>query len=183
MNALSPLGMVSETPSSNQSATQGLEDQKDYFVEKDGQKFAGMHLLVDLWGASNLCDPQTTSTARCATRPRRPDATILHGHFHHFSPNGGVSGVLVLAESHISIHTWPERDFASIDIFMCGACDPYDSLPALKAAFAPRTVNLNEQRRGLIVRKAARYASEMKRPGASSGPFRFVGAVGCDDHR
>ncbi len=36
----------------------------------------------------------------------------------------GVSGVLVLAESHISIHTWPERDFAAIDIFMCGACDP-----------------------------------------------------------
>ena len=58
--------------------------------------------------------------------------------------------MLVLAESHISIHTWPERDFASIDIFMCGACDPYDSLPALKAAFTPETVNLNEQRRGLI---------------------------------
>ena len=47
----------------------------------------------------------------------------------------GVSGVLVLAESHISIHTWPERDFAAIDIFMCGACDPYESLPVLKAAF------------------------------------------------
>ena len=58
MNALSPLGMVSETPSSNQSETLGLEAEKDYFVEKDGQKFAGMHLLVDLWGASNLCDPQ-----------------------------------------------------------------------------------------------------------------------------
>jgi S-adenosylmethionine decarboxylase len=58
--------------------------------------------------------------------------------------------VLVLAESHISIHTWPERDFASVDIFMCGACDPYDSLPALKAAFQPATFNLNEQRRGLV---------------------------------
>ena len=50
MNALSPLGMVSETPSSNQSATESLEvekdyfAEKDYFVEKDGQKFAGMHL-------------------------------------------------------------------------------------------------------------------------------------------
>ena len=48
-----------------------------------------------------------------------------------------MSGVLVLAESHISIHTWPERDFAAIDIFMCGACDPYQSLPVLKAAFQP----------------------------------------------
>ena len=154
MNALSPLGMVSETPSSNQSATQvlpgSLEEQKDYFVEKDGQKFAGMHLLVDLWGASNLCDPAHIDRS-LREAAEAANATILHGHFHHFSPNGGVSGVLVLAESHISIHTWPERDFASIDIFMCGACDPYESLPALKAAFTPTKVNLNEQRRGLIV--------------------------------
>jgi S-adenosylmethionine decarboxylase len=149
MNALSPLGMVSETPSSNQSETLGLEAEKDYFVEKDGQKFAGMHLLVDLWGATNLCDPEHIDRA-LREAAEAANATILHGHFHHFSPNGGVSGVLVLAESHISIHTWPEREFASIDIFMCGACDPYDSLPALKAAFAPQTVNLNEQRRGLI---------------------------------
>ena len=58
--------------------------------------------------------------------------------------------MLVLAESHISIHTWPERNFASIDIFMCGACDPYESVPALKEAFKPETFNLSEQRRGLI---------------------------------
>jgi S-adenosylmethionine decarboxylase len=77
-------------------------------------------------------------------------ATILHSHFHHFSPNGGVSGVLVLAESHISIHTWPERDFAAIDIFMCGACDPHLSIPVLKETFKPATVNLDEQRRGRI---------------------------------
>jgi S-adenosylmethionine decarboxylase len=149
MNALSPLGMVSETPSSNQSATDELGAEKDYFVEKDGQKFAGMHLLVDFWGAANLRDPDYIDRA-LREAAEAANATILHGHFHHFSPNGGVSGVLVLAESHISIHTWPERDFASIDIFMCGACDPYDSLPALRAAFQPDTVNLNEQRRGLV---------------------------------
>ena len=149
MNALSPLGMVSETPRSNQSATEGFEAEKDYFVEKDGVKFAGMHLLVDLWGANNLRDPDFIDHA-LREAAEAAGATILHGHFHHFSPNGGVSGVLVLAESHISIHTWPERDFASIDIFMCGCCDPYDSLPALKAAFQPANVKLNEQRRGLI---------------------------------
>jgi S-adenosylmethionine decarboxylase len=57
----------------------------------------------------------------------------------------------VLAESHISIHTWPERNFAAIDIFMCGACKPYDSLPTLKAAFLPARVQLGEQRRGLTL--------------------------------
>ena len=58
--------------------------------------------------------------------------------------------MLVLAESHISIHTWPERDFAAIDIFMCGSCNPYELLPVLKAAFRPKHVLLSEQRRGLI---------------------------------
>jgi S-adenosylmethionine decarboxylase len=164
MNALSPLGMVSELPSSNQIQSDAertlvevegvdadsTEVQKDYFVQKDGMKFAGTHLLVDLWGASNLCDPDHIDRA-LRDAAEASGATILHGHFHHFSPNGGVSGVLVLAESHISIHTWPERDFAAIDIFMCGACNPHFGLPALKAAFQPASVNLGEQRRGLIV--------------------------------
>lgn len=149
MNALSPLGMVSESPSSNQSYNEGLEVQKDYFVEKDGVKFAGTHLLLDFWGATNLCDPALIDRA-LREAAEAAGATILHGHFHHFSPNGGVSGVLVLAESHISIHTWPERDFCSIDIFMCGACNPYMGLPALKAAFQPASINLSENRRGLI---------------------------------
>ncbi|WP_428486623.1 adenosylmethionine decarboxylase [Rhodopila sp.] len=153
MNALSPLGMVSELPSSNQTSSDAertvTEVEKDYFVQKDGIKFAGTHLLVDLWGASNLCDPDHIDHA-LREAAEAAGATILHGHFHHFSPNGGVSGVLVLAESHISIHTWPERGFAAIDIFMCGACNPYRGLPALKTAFQATSVNLGEQRRGLI---------------------------------
>ncbi len=149
MNALNPLGMVSEFPSENQTSSDCIEVQKDYFVEKNGEKFAGTHLLVDLWGATNLCDPDLIdSTLREAAEAA--GATILHSHFHHFSPNGGVSGVLVLAESHISIHTWPERDFAAIDIFMCGACDPHLSIPVLKATFKPATIDLDEQRRGRI---------------------------------
>jgi S-adenosylmethionine decarboxylase len=149
MNALSPLGMVSELPSSNQTQS-APEGQKDYFVERDGVRFAGTHLLIDLWGATNLSDPDLIDRA-LREGAEAAGATILHGHFHHFSPNGGVSGVLVLAESHISIHTWPERDFAAVDIFMCGECNPYHSLAALKAAFRPASINLGEQRRGLVV--------------------------------
>ncbi len=153
MNALARLGMVSDSPSNAQTidrtAANASEETKDYFVERNGLRFAGTHLLVDLWGAVGLDDPQAIDSAlRAAALAAR--ATILHGHFHHFSPNGGVSGVLVLAESHISIHTWPERGFAAIDIFMCGACDPYDALPALKSAFRPERMLLGEQRRGLI---------------------------------
>src|SRR4029077_1224035 len=110
---------------------------------------AGMHLLVDLWGASNLDDPAHID-ADFRKAAITAGATILHRHFQHFKPNGVVSGVVVLAESHISIHTWPERDFAAVDIFMCGACDPYHSVPVLKEVFAPKSILLSEQRRGLI---------------------------------
>jgi S-adenosylmethionine decarboxylase len=141
--------MVSETPSENQTSSDCIEVQKDYFVERNGVKYAGMHLLIDLWGATNLADPELIDRS-LREAAEVAGATLLHSHFHHFSPNGGVSGVVVLAESHISIHTWPERDFAAVDIFMCGACDPYKAIPVLKAAFKPTTINLGEQRRGLI---------------------------------
>ena len=95
-NALSMLGIFSNVPNEIEG--------KDYFVEKDGVKFAGTHLLLDLWGASNLTDPALIDRA-LRDAAEAANATILHSHFHHFGPDGGVSGVLVLAESHISIHT------------------------------------------------------------------------------
>ena len=153
MNALAQLGMVSELPSENQTTIAQLscsqEGVKDYIVEKDGMRYAGTHLLVDLWGAQNLDDPALIDTA-LRNAAIQAGATILHSHFHHFTPNGGVSGVVVLAESHISIHTWPERQFAAIDLFMCGECDPHDAIPVLRAAFRPERLDLDEQRRGRI---------------------------------
>ena len=153
MNALSPLGMVSVLPSDNQVTIVPVDydsgEQKDYFVERDGMKFAGTHLLVDLWGATNLDDPQHIDAA-LRESAIISGATILHSHFHHFSPNGGVSGVLVLAESHISIHTWPEKNFAAIDLFMCGCCDPNKAIPVLQAAFKPDRIDADEQRRGRV---------------------------------
>jgi S-adenosylmethionine decarboxylase len=122
---------------------------KDYFVERNGVKFAGTHLLVELWGARNLGDLAITDQMlRDATTAA--GATLLHVHLHHFGPGAGLSGVAVLAESHISIHTWPERGYAAIDVFMCGACDPYKAVPVMKRAFEPTTVQLSEQKRGVI---------------------------------
>ena len=153
MNALAQLGMVSDLPSNIQmfhvSSAGSAEEAKDYFVEKDGMKFAGTHLLVDLWDATNLGDPEMIDRALCDAAVAA-GATILHSHFHHFSPNGGVSGVVVLAESHISIHTWPERDFAAVDIFMCGSCDPHLAIPVMQRTFQAARVELDEQRRGRI---------------------------------
>lgn len=130
-------------------ADAGVSVGPDYFIEKDGERYAGGHLLVDFWGASNLTDPEAIENALKAAATAA-NATILHSYMHQFGEGGGVSGVVVLAESHISIHTWPERDFAAIDVFMCGKCNPHQSLPILMETFQPQTVDLSEQRRGRV---------------------------------
>jgi S-adenosylmethionine decarboxylase len=124
------------------------EQPKDHFVEQDGLRYAGTHLLVDLWGARNLDDADLIEEAlkECVTAC---DATLLYLHLHCFSENGGISGVAVLAESHISIHTWPERAYAAIDIFMCGDARPQRAIPILRRYFEPASVQLGEQKRGL----------------------------------
>lgn len=124
------------------------ENGKDYYVSRNGVKYAGTHLLIDLWGASRIDDIELVEEA-LRESAIVAGATILHCHLHHFQPNGGISGVLVLAESHISIHSWPERGYAALDIFMCGDCDPYLAIPILKAAFKPDYVTLAENKRGL----------------------------------
>lgn len=121
----------------------------DYFVHRDGLCFAGTHVLLELWGAKNLADPELAEHA-LVKAAETAGATVLHVHVHHFGPQSGVSGVAVLAESHISIHTWPERGFAALDIFMCGDCNPYDAIPVLKEVFAPDRLQISEHKRGIV---------------------------------
>lgn len=122
---------------------------KDHFVERNGVKFAGTHLLIELWNCKNLGDMMITDQM-LRDAASEAGATLLHIHLHHFGPEAGLSGVAVLAESHISIHTWPERGYAAMDIFMCGACDPYKAIPVLRRAFEPGVVQISEQKRGVI---------------------------------
>ena len=116
--------------------TDELAAQKDHFITRDGVQFAGTHLLLDLWGAKHLdqLDRMEQAMRDCV---EVSGATLLHIHLHHFTPSGGISGVAVLAESHISVHTWPERDYAAFDVFMCGDAQPENSIAILKRAFFP----------------------------------------------
>lgn len=99
----------------------------------------GKHLICELYGASRLNDvDHITKTLEAAARAC--GATILDTRLHPFDENDGVTGVVLLAESHITIHTWPEHAYAAIDIFLCGDCDPSASLAVLKEAFAPTTM-------------------------------------------
>jgi S-adenosylmethionine decarboxylase len=124
-----------------------LEDRKDFLIESEDGRYAGMHLLIDLKDASRLDDLDHIDQAMrdCVTAA---GATLLHIHLHHFTPNGGVSGVAVLAESHISIHTWPEYGYAALDVFMCGAAEPHKAIDVLRKAFQPGKVEVEERPRG-----------------------------------
>ena len=122
---------------------------QDLFMTCDGYDFAGTHILLDCWNAKHL-----DNLAHIETALRKAvdvcGATLLHIHLHHFTPNAGVSGVAVLAESHISIHTWPERDYAALDIFMCGNTQPQNAIAVFKEAFDTDNIEVTEHLRGKI---------------------------------
>src|SRR5215813_9636576 len=94
----------------------GSEDCKDHFITRNGVTFAGSHLIIDLWEAENLGNQDLIEQA-LVDAVAAAGATLLHIHLHTFTQGGGVSGVAVLAESHISVHTWPERGYAAFDVF------------------------------------------------------------------
>jgi len=126
----------------------GMESE-DHFIRRDGIEFAGTHLILDLWEARHLDDLERMERAM-REAVEVAGATLLHIHLHHFTPGGGISGVAVLAESHISVHTWPERDFAAFDIFMCGDARPEMTIPVLKQAFAPGRMEIRDLMRGIV---------------------------------
>jgi S-adenosylmethionine decarboxylase len=122
-------------------------DALDHFITRDGKKYAGTHVIIDLYGAERLTDKEHMEATfrRCV---EECGATLLHLHVHTFLPSGGLSGVAVLAESHISVHTWPEAGYAAFDVFMCGEAQPEKAVPILKAAFGAREVGVNLLMRG-----------------------------------
>ena len=141
--------MSTISKASNQRATRNdpASSPKDLFIQANGFAFAGRHLLFDCWNASNLDDIELIERAlRDAVLATQ--STLLHIHLHHFTPDGGVSGVAVLAESHISVHTWPERDYAAIDVFMCGHTSPELALPIFSTAFSTQNIEVSEHMRG-----------------------------------
>ena len=127
-----------------------IEERDDHFVVRNGVRCAGAHLIIDLYGAERLDDIDHIEAA-LRRAVNAASATLLHIHLHHFTPNGGISGVAVLAESHISIHTWPEISYAAVDVFMCGNAQPHKAIEVLKGVFLPGMVTLAEHKRGVIL--------------------------------
>lgn len=107
------------------------------------QDHLGQHLIADLYGCSHLADAAVVERALRAGA-EAGGATVLHVHVHGFGEGQGVTGVALLAESHISIHTWPEYGFAAVDLFLCGRQHNVPAaLDALVRHFGP--VEVREQ--------------------------------------
>jgi S-adenosylmethionine decarboxylase len=122
------------------------EEAADHFCVRNGVKCAGAHLIIDLYDAQRLDEIEyiEETLKRCI---EAAGATLLHIHLHRFQPTG-VSGVAVLAESHISIHTWPEAGYAALDVFMCGKANPDACVPILREAFKVKRIAVSELLRG-----------------------------------
>ncbi len=126
-----------------------IENIKEFCGIDGALRFAGIHLLVELWKPLHLTETDRIRSIMIkAVRACR--ATILGIDLHVFSPNGGVSGVAVLKESHISIHTWPEYEYAALDIFVCGTIDPHPAIPVFDNEFQPERMEIQEIRRGIL---------------------------------
>ena len=127
---------------------------KGYFITRDGKSFAGSHLIIELRNAKRLDDidhiEQTLVEAVNAA-----GATLLHIHLHHFSPGGGVSGVAVLSEWHISIHTWPEHGFAALE---CSCAETATHMTPSRCSSAPSNRRRSTYRTSCAARSVSQPA-------------------------
>ena len=112
----------------------------------------GRHLNLELWG----CDADRINSIETITQAMTETveachATLLDLRVYPFTPIG-VTGVAILSESHMMIHTWPEHGYAAVDVFTCGHhTDPNEAVPVLRRFFHPERVQVMEMNRGIII--------------------------------
>ena len=109
----------------------------------------GRHLIVEMWEAENLNSPGCVE-AGLREAVEAIDGTLLDLRVHSF-PVHGVTGVAVIAESHIAVHTWPEYGYAAVDIFTCNlTADVQAGIDALARHLRPGRTEAVEVRRGMM---------------------------------
>jgi S-adenosylmethionine decarboxylase len=112
-------------------------------------KAIGRHIILEMWGCQNL---DSVETAESALRDmvQALDVNLLDLKVYPFSPVG-VTGMAIVSESHLVIHTWPEYGYAAVDVFTCGAPrDPQDAIGVLRHYFRPERIGVMEINRGQV---------------------------------
>ena len=120
------------------------------WVQKtDKQKYAGIHLIAEFWNGRIIEDPKKIEKILIEAVKKAKSAPLKVA-IHKFSPQG-LTGVVLLAESHIALHAWPEINYLAIDIFTCGnKAMPYKALEHFEKVFKPQKVEIKELRRGKL---------------------------------
>jgi S-adenosylmethionine decarboxylase len=114
-------------------------------------KSLGRHLIIELF----QCDPtilndQKTLESCLLEAVRISGATTIRPFFHHFAPHG-ISGVVLIAESHFAVHTWPEYGYCALDIFTCGdQIEAHEALLFLREKLGAQNVSTMEIKRGVL---------------------------------
>ena len=115
----------------------------------------GKHILAEYFG----CDTSILNNLKLLEQSMlkavmKSGATIIDSTFHQFSPQG-VSGVIVIAESHMAMHTWPEYCYAAVDFFTCGnSVDPYKAFDFMNEILKPEKSSKNELLRGILAQES-----------------------------
>ena len=113
------------------------------------QKYSGIHLIAEFWYGKNIGDPKELEKILIGA-VRETNNTPLNITVHKFQPQG-ITGIVLLAESHLAIHTWPEFNYTAIDIFTCGdKANPEKALEYLKEKLKPKRVEIKKIKRGKI---------------------------------
>ena len=126
----------------------GLDEGLPFHAEEE--QSLGSHLLIELYGCDETSLKTEDSVAEAMHEAAvKSEATVVARSFHEFKPYG-VSGAVIIQESHYTIHTWPEHGYAAVDLFYCGGTiRVHEAVEVLRSRFAPQRIKFLVVRRGL----------------------------------
>jgi len=129
-----------------------MSDPYTHFIKDKNYAYAGKHVLIDLIGCTNSLSDSDFIKSVSEEAVLLTGANIVSSVFHSFGEGCGVTGLILLSESHYAIHTWPELHLAVLDIFTCGEhTEPSNCLQFLKESFGAGQISVQEIKRALTV--------------------------------
>lgn len=128
-----------------------LQVEEKHSVQSSDSSYLGRHILAEFFECnSNILNNIKLIEEMMEEAAIRCGATVVTKTFHKFSPFG-ISGVIVISESHLTIHTWPENGYAAVDLFTCGeSCDPEIAYEYLKEGLMSTSASYTELKRGFL---------------------------------
>lgn len=123
------------------------------FINKENKQesYLGRHILAEFFDCdANIINNPELVEKHMVSAAKECGATVVETCFHMFNPHG-VSGVVIISESHLAIHTWPELSYAAVDLFTCGeSCDPKVAYDYLKKVFYSKKGSFSFLKRGIM---------------------------------